>query len=105
MKSSLGSRSVARNGRTLSPAFLDHRWKPGESGNPTGHTAAYGEVVKLAHQLSVRAVERLAELMESEDERVAAVACGAILDRAFGKPQTHPDQDSEADRISEMTPQ
>jgi len=62
-------------------------------------------VVKLARQLSVRAVERLAELMESEDERVAAVACGAILDRAFGKPQTHPDQDSEADRVSELTPQ
>jgi hypothetical protein len=31
-------------------------------------------------------VRRLVELMGSLDERVAAVACNAILDRAFGKP-------------------
>ena len=31
-------------------------------------------------------MRRLIELMDSEDERVAAVACNAILDRAFGKP-------------------
>ena len=51
---------------------------------PLSETAAYGEVVQLARSLSARALERLGELMESEDERVAAVACNAILDRAFG---------------------
>jgi hypothetical protein len=31
---------------------------------------------------------RLSELMESEDERVAAVACNSVLDRAYGRPET-----------------
>jgi len=57
--------------------------------------------------LSIRAVERLGELMESEDERVAAVACSAVLDRAFGRPQTsRPEkEDSLAERVARMTPE
>src|SRR5690348_4715751 len=82
MTSTLGSRSHARKGQVLSPAFLERRWKPGQSGNPSGQTVAYGEVVRLAQSLSLRAIERLGDLMESEDERVATVACNAILDRA-----------------------
>ncbi len=106
MTSTLGSRSRARKGRVLSPAFLERRWKPGQSGNPSGQTPEYGDVVRLAQSLSLRAIERLAELVESEDERVAAVACNAILDRAFGKPQTnHPQkEDSLAERLARMTP-
>src|SRR6266851_8925964 len=87
MARALGSRSDARAGRVLSPAFLERRWKPGQSGNPSGQTAEYGDVVRLAQSLSLRAIERLGELVESEDERVAAAASSAILDRAFGKPQ------------------
>jgi hypothetical protein len=90
MTSTLGSRSRARKGRVLSPAFLERRWKPGQSGNPSGQTAEYGDVIRLAQSLSLRAIERLAELIESEDERVAAGACNPILDRAFGKPQPQP---------------
>src|ERR1700674_2472863 len=107
MGGTLGSRSAARNGRALSPGFLERRWKPGQSGNPSGHAAEYGEVIRLARSLSIRAVERLGELMESEDERVAAVACSAVLDRAFGKPRTNPPQkeDSLAARLARMTPE
>ena len=103
----LGSRSGARNKRVLAPGFLERRWKPGQSGNPAGLAAEYGEVVRLARALSIRAVERLAELMESEDERVAAVACSAVLDRAFGKPQTNPPEkeDSLTERLARMTPE
>jgi len=45
--------------------------------------------------------------MESEDERVAAVACSAVFDRAFGKPQTsHPEkEDCLAARLARMTPE
>jgi hypothetical protein len=32
-------------------------------------------------------MRRLIELMRSEDERVASVACNAVLERAFGKPK------------------
>ena len=105
MARALGSRSDARAGRVLSPAFLERRWKPGQSGNPSGQTAEYGEIVTLARTLSVRAIERLGELMESADERVAAVACNAILDRALGKPQAHRlvEQDSLVERLRRMT--
>ena len=72
MARALGSRSDARAGRVLSPAFLERRWKPGQSGNPSGQTAEYGEIVTLARTLSVRAIERLGELMESADERVSS---------------------------------
>ena len=105
MTSTLGSRSGARKGRVLAPAFLARQWKPGQSGNPRGHAAAYGEVVKLARQLSVRAMERLSELMESEDERVAAVAANSILDRAYGKPEVRRPEpvDDVVARLERMT--
>jgi hypothetical protein len=91
----------------LSPAFLERQWKPGQSGNPKGHTAEYGEVVALAQALSIRAMERLGELLESEDERVAAVAANAILDRAFGKPQPqrHEPVTPLEQRLRAMTPE
>src|SRR5712691_10766571 len=84
------SAARTRQGRALSRAFVDKIWKPGQSGNPAGHGAEYGEVVRLARLLAPRVVERLGELIESADERVAALACNAILDRAFGKPQARP---------------
>jgi hypothetical protein len=38
--------------------------------DPTfGHAAEYAEIVRLAWSLSIRAVERLGELMASEDPR------------------------------------
>ena len=41
---------------------------------------------KLAQKHGRAALERLVELMKSENERVAVVAAQAILDRAYGKP-------------------
>ena len=72
--------------RALPPALAANRWKPGQSGNPSGHSGAYGEAVRLAQKAAPDALRRLIELMNSEDERVAVVACNSILDRAFGKP-------------------
>jgi len=95
----------ARKGKTLSPAFLANTWRPGHSGNPGGHSGLYGEAVKLARGLSLRAVQRLGELMESEDERVSAVACNALLDRAFGKPGLAAKEEKEGieARLANMT--
>jgi hypothetical protein len=62
-----------------------NRWKPGQSGNPSGHSGEYGHAVRLARQAAPYAVHRLIALMDSDDERVAAVACNSILDRAFGR--------------------
>jgi hypothetical protein len=65
--------------------MVAHMWKPGESGNPSGRPAEYWELVRLARTNGPDAVIRLGELMHSEDDRVAVVACQAILDRAYGR--------------------
>jgi hypothetical protein len=107
MSAKLGSAKAAAKRRTLPAALAAHCWRPGQSGNPSGLSGEYGEVVRLARLLSVRAVERLGELMESEDERVAAVACQAILDRAHGKPRAAPEdvKSSLEERMAAMSDQ
>lgn len=73
--------------------------------NPSGNSGTYGEVVKLARSLSVRAIERLGELLESPDERVVVVAANAILDRAYGKPRLSAEKPMGLeDRIAAMSP-
>src|SRR3977135_3601664 len=46
--------------------------------------------MSLARQAAPGAVRRLVALMDSNDERVAVVACNSILDRALGKPREQP---------------
>jgi hypothetical protein len=84
---SVRSRRGAR--RPLPPEFAARMWRPGQSGNPSGHSGLYGETLRLARRAAPDAIRRLIELMSSDDERVAAVACNAILDRAFGKPREY----------------
>lgn len=60
-------------------------WKPGQSGNPKGKSKAQGEIELLAKDKSKRALERIIELVESDDERIALMAAKEVLDRAFGK--------------------
>ncbi len=45
----------------------------------------YAYAVELARSKSTKALRKLAELMDSDDERVAYMACTALLDRAWGK--------------------
>jgi hypothetical protein len=64
-----------------------HKWKPGQSGNPSGRGGLYHEARRLAAEASPEAMKRLIELMKNaEDERVAFMACTAILDRSGVKP-------------------
>lgn len=60
----------------------------------------------LAREKSVHALARLAEMMDSDDERVATVACNSVLDRAFGKPKEQKTEDSQAPRpdLSQLAP-
>lgn len=44
------------------------------------------KIRELAQQHCPRAIERLAELIDSPDERVAVAASTAMLDRGIGKP-------------------
>jgi len=98
----VGPAMSAGKEKTLSTAFLATTWRPGHSGNSAGHSRLYGEAVRLARELSLRAVQRLGELMESEDERVSVVACNSLLDRAFGKPKAveEPKDDMDAQLAS-----
>lgn len=61
-------------------------FKTGQSGNPGGRPKENAEVKELARTHGPRAIGRLAEIMESEDERAAAAASQALLDRGYGKP-------------------
>jgi len=71
-------------------------WQKGQSGNPTGYPKKYAQIVKLARAHSPRAIKRLGELLESGDERVAAVAAQALLERAWGKPREFADESEPA---------
>jgi hypothetical protein len=96
--------AMAAPKRILPPALVANRWLPGQSGNPSGHNGEYGQAMKLARQAAPRAVHRLIELMDSQDERVAAVACNAILDRGFGKPgPVKEEKDDFMARLGNMT--
>lgn len=61
-------------------------FQPGQSGNPSGRPKENAEVKRLARSHATRAIEKLAALIESDDERTAVAACQAILDRGYGKP-------------------
>jgi hypothetical protein len=77
--------------RALPAAFAANKWRPGQSGNPTGNKGAlYQECLRLSRTASPEAIRRLIELMGDEDPRVSVVACNAILDRAWGKPRETP---------------
>jgi hypothetical protein len=72
--------------RKLSAGFVAKQFKPGQSGNPTGSKGkSYSEVVAVARTHSEEAIQRLIQLMRSEDERIALLAAQAILDRAYGR--------------------
>jgi hypothetical protein len=60
--------------------------------------------MKLARHAAPYAVRRLIELMDSEDERVVAVACNSILDRALGKPKAVEEEKNDMEtRLAAMT--
>lgn len=60
-------------------------WAKGQSGNPGGKSKKLEEIRSLAKDRSRRALERIIELVESQDEKVALMASKEVLDRAFGK--------------------
>jgi hypothetical protein len=62
-------------------------FKPGQSGNPKGRPAEDRLVKRLAILQTKPAIDRLTQIMYSENEKAAVSAACALLDRAFGKPK------------------
>ena len=61
-------------------------WLPGSSANPGGRPGVPDVIEATLRELSPRAVERLGQLLESDDERIQLEAAKAILDRHLGRP-------------------
>jgi hypothetical protein len=66
-------------------------WLPGHSANPGGRPGVPEVIKATLRELSPRAVKRLGELLDSEDERIQLEAAKAILDRHLGRPAIQAD--------------
>ena len=66
-------------------------WLPGRSANPGGRPGVPEVIKATLRELSPRAVARLGELLDSEDERIQLEAAKAILDRHLGRPAIQAD--------------
>ena len=66
-------------------------WLPGYSANPGGRIGVPAVIKTKLRELSPRAVERLGELLDSDDERIQLEAAKAILDRHLGRPAIQAD--------------
>ncbi len=64
-------------------------WKKGESGNPGGRPAGYGDLRELARTHTETAVATLVEIMHDKDAAPSARATAAtgLLDRGWGRPE------------------
>jgi hypothetical protein len=67
------------------------RWPKGTSGNPGGRPALEPALRAKLVALTPRAIDRLAQALDGDDERLAVTAAIALLDRALGRPGTTTD--------------
>lgn len=70
-------------------------FQKGVSGNPGGRRKN-DDVKLLARQHTKEAFNRIVELIQSDDERVAIMAAKEVLDRAYGKAKPMEDEDDTA---------
>jgi hypothetical protein len=61
-------------------------WQKGQSGNPGGRPKMPDDVKEALEGGSLRAAQRLVQLVDSPDERIALMASETVLSRLYGKP-------------------
>lgn len=91
---------TGNSGGSVEPTGNLRPWKPGVSGNPRGRPKVAEEVRTLARAHGQRAFERLLELIDDPDPRVALMAAKEVLDRAYGKPAQTKDGDDEDKKLT-----
>jgi hypothetical protein len=84
----------------LTERTVNGRFAPGVSGNSKGRPRVTADVMMLARHAAPRAIQRVIELIGSDDERVALAASIAILDRAHGKPALRPQSHTAVDEAT-----
>ena len=72
---------------------------PGNCGNPGGRPGLPAEVRARLSELTLAAVEALADALQGDDLRVRVVAAAHILDRLFGRPAQATDLTLKAEAI------
>jgi hypothetical protein len=72
-------------------------WKKGQSGNPAGVDAKQARMRRMLEDLTPRAINRLAVLLDSENEAVALAAVKEVLDRVWGRPRQQTQVDVRAE--------
>lgn len=60
---------------------------PGQSGNRGGLPKVPPEVKEALRAATLPAAQRLAQLVQSDDEKIALLAIKEVLDRTIGKPR------------------
>jgi hypothetical protein len=80
--------------RTPTGQFL-----PGHTGNPGGRPGLPVEVRTRLSELSLPAVQALADALRGDDARVRVVAAAHILDRLYGRPAQATDLTLKAEAI------
>lgn len=68
-------------------AVKQHRWKPGESGNPTGRPKDLKIIKDLAKSHSKEAIMTLIAIMNDTSQKAVSriAAANSVLDRGYGK--------------------
>lgn len=80
------------------------RFKPGQSGNPSGVSKIVREAKRLAAAACPEAIEKLKMWMRSDDHKASIPACMAILDRGLGKVKEAQleDEDEDLSKLSDQ---
>jgi hypothetical protein len=61
-------------------------FQKGQSGNPSGRSKAAREVQQAAQGYTEKSIKVLADLLESDSEKIRLEAAREMLDRGVGKP-------------------
>ena len=77
------------------------RFAPGASGNPGGREGLPSELRERLEAGAPAAVERLIELIQSDDERIALAASETLLARLYGRPAQNTETKTEAGSIQQ----